>query len=191
MTADQYLAQLQALLPTGMAWPRAADAELTKLLHAFAEEFARLDARVDSLLNEADPRTTYELLADWERVAGLPDACTGPLATLQERHDALVSKLTNVGGQSRQFFIDLAARLGYTITITEFRPYGVGSPVNAALYGEQWVFVWQVNAAQTTVRSFTVGSGVDEALRSWGNVLLECAISKLKPAHTIVQFAYS
>ena len=191
MTADDYLQHLQALLPQGPAWPRDADADLTDLLRAFADEFARLDAKAERVLDEEDARTTSELLADWERVAGLPDPCTGLLDSISGRRAALVARLTNLGGQSRQFFIDLAAALGYSITITEFRPFTVQSDVNDPLCGIQWIFVWQVNAAQNTVRKFAVNSQVSEALASWGNTLLECAISRLKPAHTKVQFAYT
>lgn len=193
MTADQYLTMVQALLPPGAAWPRDADAVITGVLRAMAAELARLDQRADDLVGEADPRTTSELLTDWERVAGLPDLFSGDLNTVQERRDALVTKLTNVGGQSRAFFIALAARLGYTITITEFQPFRVG--FNAAgdrLNGGPWSFTWQVNAPETTIREFRVGRSVaGEPLRSWGNELLESAINAYKPAHTYVIFAYT
>jgi uncharacterized protein YmfQ (DUF2313 family) len=55
-----YLSQLQALLPQGAAWTRERDAALTRLLDAFAEEFARVDARARQLLDESDPRSTYD-----------------------------------------------------------------------------------------------------------------------------------
>lgn len=190
VSTEDYLQQLQALLPQGPAWSREQDTVLTKLLTAFAEEFARVDLRIDNLLNEADPRTTNELLTDWERVAGLPDLCTGIPATIALRRELLVSKLTNVGGQSRQFFIDLAAKLGYTITITEFKRFRVTSRVNDPLNDADWVHTWRVNSAQNTVRKFTATSRVNEPLASWGNLALECVISRLKPAHTHVQFAY-
>lgn len=191
LTTDDYLQQLQALLPQGPAWSREADAVLTKLLTAFSEEFARVDSRIDGLVNEADPRTTNELLADWERVAGLPDLCTGIPETISLRRELLVSKLTNVGGQSRQFFIDLAAKLGYTITITEFKRFRVTSRVNEVLNDSDWAYAWRVNAAQDTVRRFTVTGRVNEPLATWGNTALECVITRLKPAHTLVQFAYT
>lgn len=190
LSTEDYLQQLQALLPQGPAWSREQDTVLTKLLTAFAEEFARVDLRIDNLLNESDPRTTNELLTDWERVAGLPDLCTGIPATIALRRELLVSKLTNVGGQSRQFFIDLAAKLGYTITITEFKRFRVNSRVNDPLNDADWTYVWRVNSAQNTVRKFTVAGRVNEPLASWGNTALECVITRLKPAHTHVQFAY-
>jgi uncharacterized protein YmfQ (DUF2313 family) len=190
MTATEYRAQLQALLPPGLAWPRDDSAPLPRLLHAWAEELARLDARAKTLVDEADPRTTTELLTDWERVAGLPDACTGPLETLTQRRAALVARLTGLGGQSPAYFIALAAALGYAITITEFRPHLVMSDVDAPLCDAPWRFVWQVNAATETVRHLLVDSPVDEPLAIWGNALLECVIRRFAPAHTLVLFAY-
>ncbi|SOD42340.1 YmfQ family protein [Nitrosovibrio sp. Nv4] len=192
ITADDYLSQLQSLLPQGQAWPREPDATLTQLMAALAEEFARFDARTQRLFDEADPRTTVELLADWERVAGLPEACLAAIAqTTGERRSALLSKLIGVGGQSRQYFIGIAAALGYTVTLTEFRPFQVNSEVNDALRGEQWRFAWQVNSALITVRASTVAAAVNDPLRSWGNAALECVISKYSPAHTKVLFAYT
>ena len=185
-TQADYAAHLLALRPAGPAWAPEDDH-----LFAAAEECARAHNRAVALVDESDPRLTTELLADWERVAGLPDACTGPLATLQERRAALVARLTSIGGQSRAYFIALAAALGYTVTITEYRPYHVNSHVNDPLNSELWTFVWQVNAAINTVRRFVVTSGVNEPLATWGNQLLECVIRRLAPAHTKVLFAYS
>lgn len=193
LTAANYLANLQALLPQGFAWPRQADAALTKLLLAWADELARIDGRAADLVEEADPRTTTELLADWERVAGLPDSCVvayGVTQTAAQRRDALVAKLTTIGGQSAAYYIALAARLGYTITITEHKTFTVRSKVNDPINDLPWRFTFTVNAPLNTVRRFTVRSAVNEPLAAWGNELLECVISRLKPAHTHVLFAY-
>ena len=193
MSRADYLSQLQALLPQGPAWPREPAALLTRLLDAFAEEFSRVDARADQLIEESDPRTTYELLADWERVAGLPGTCAllaGVNLTVEQRRAALVAKLTERGGQSRAYFIALAARLGFTVTITEFRPYCVNSVVNDPVCSEEWSFVWQVNSSLNTIITSTVRMAVNDPLRKWGNELLECALSQDKPAHTTVLFAY-
>lgn len=191
--ASDYLAQLQALLPQGQAWPRDADAALTQLLRAWADEQARVDGRAADLVEEADPRTTAELLADWERVAGLPDPCVEALAgtqTTAQRRAALVAKLTTIGGQSAAYYIALAASLGYAITVTEFDLHDVDSDVDAPLYGEPWQFAWQVNAAQDTIGVLAVTDSVEDPLAWWGNELLECVISRLKPAHTNALFAY-
>lgn len=190
-SAAEYRDELRALLPTGEAWPEAADSVLANLLFAWAEEHARIDGRALDLLEEADPRSTAELISDWERMCGLPDPCTGPQPTLQGRRDAVVQKLTSRGGQSRAFFIAVAAALGFSITIEEYDLFTVGHTVGMPLRGDPWRFAWLVRAPAETIREFRVGqSTAGEPLRSWGNVVLECAITRLKPAHTHVLFAY-
>lgn len=191
MTAEDYLAQLQALLPQGPAWPRDAGATLTKLLQAMADELARVDSRAATLIGETDPRTTSELLADWERVAGLPDTCVTAAQTTAQRRAALHARLTTLGGQKGAYFIALAASLGYTVTITEFHQHTVADDVEYPLYGHPWQFAWQVNAPQNTVGTLSVTDTVADPLAWWGNELLECVIRRLKPAHTHTLFAYS
>ena len=194
MTAADYLAQLQALLPQGGAWPREREATVTKLLAAWAEELARVDGRAINLLDEADPRTTAELLADWERVAGLPDQCVlayGISQTTAQRRAALVARLTTVGGQSAAYYIALAFGLGYVITVTEFPLHDVLDDVDYPLYAPPWQYTWQVNAAQDNIGRISVDDLVTDPLAWWGNELLECVIRRLKPAHTHVLFSYS
>lgn len=187
--AEHYLTQLRALLPPGIAWPRD-DGDLGRTLAALAEELARVDARAWDLVDEADPRTTVELLPEWERAFGLPDPCVDQPDTYGERIDALVEKVTRIGGQSPAYYIAVAARLGYTVTITEFDPFTFASTFDELLYGQDWQFAWQVNAPEETVRFFEFTSGFDEPLADWGNGPLECVINRLKPAHTYVLFAY-
>lgn len=192
LTAADYRQQLQALLPWGPAWPRAEDATLTHLLDAFAQEFARLDARAHQLLDESIPRTTNELLSDWERVAGLPDNCAGVLRdSVAGRRQVLVSKLISVGGQSPAYFKAVAAEMGYLVQIEEYRSFRAGrARCGERLTNGPWRFAWTVRAAETTVRVFRVGSRAGERLASWGNADLECRIRQLAPAHTLVLFAY-
>jgi len=190
LSRADYRQQMMALLPPSDVLDLSADSTLYKLLDAMAAEMARIDARADDLVRELDPRTATELLYDWEAELGLPSACAPLATTLAERRDAAHAKLTERGGQSRQYFIELAAKLGFTITITEFTEHTVGSTVNQPLYGQPWPFWFQVNAPADTVRAGTVQSAVNEPLRTWGNALLECAINEDKPAHTQVLYAY-
>ncbi len=177
MTSKQYLRQLQALLPPGAAWTRQTDATLTKLLQGLADELARVDARCEQLVKEMDPRTVSEMISEWESDYGLPDSCTGQLATLAERRAVLAARVSAIGAASPAYFIALAASIGYTVTIDE--------NVDSDQYK------WRVNSSAVTVRSFRAGQGrAGERLRTWGNTLLECIITKYSPAHTQVVFGY-
>jgi uncharacterized protein YmfQ (DUF2313 family) len=188
--ADEYLAALQALLPHGAAWPRQPEAVLTKTLQALADDMALLDERAGALLEECDLRTAYELLLDWETAASLPDVVYSAAQTVIERRQALESKLTGIGGQSKPALIALAAKLGYDITITEFRPFTVNSPVTDPVQDAIWRFLWQINSPDVTVSDATCQSPCVDPLRSWGEERLEAVFRKYKAAHTEVQFAY-
>lgn len=190
MSAEQYRDQLLARQPPGAALPTDPESTWAKLLLALADELARLDARAEVLLEEADPRTTYELLPDWERNVGLPDSCVPGAQTVEQRRAALIARLALGGNLSRQYLIGAAARLGYTITITEYLPHTVDSDVDAPLYGEGWAFAFRVNAPAVTVFYATVDSDVDAPLAWWGNDQLECTMRRHKAAGYTVLFAY-
>lgn len=130
-------------------------------------------------------------LADWERVLGLPDECAGGLGqTLAERTAAAVAKIRERGGQSREYFIGVAAALGYAITIEEHDAYTCETACDQPLHDEDWRYAWTVRAPETTVREYTCESSCADPLASWGNALLECVLNRLKPAHTHLIFAY-
>jgi len=191
--AADYLQQFYALLPRGQAISSDSDTTLHDLLLGICEEFARVDQRATVLIEEADPRTTTELLADWERVAGLPDECTELAQTVSDRRNIMVNKITAQGRQDAAYFVGVASNLGYTITVEDAMPYEAGHQFNGAeITASEWVFVWRVNSAATSIQTFKVGQNtVGDALRWWGNDLLECAIKRLKPAHTHVLFSYA
>lgn len=125
-TGDDYAEALQELLPIGPAWPRDIDGVLMTVLRGLCQIWGDFENSASLLLEvESDPRLTIQMLPDWERNWGLPDECyTAPLS-VDERQRALVQRMTIEGAQSRQFFIDVAAYIGYTITITEYRPFFV------------------------------------------------------------------
>lgn len=191
MTAEQYLSMLQALLPRGPAWPRKPGGILTRLLAAEADELGRIDRRVQDLLNEADPRTATDTLPDWERVLGLPDDCSTAASSIQERRSAVIGKFAGVGGQSTPYFISVAAALGYTVTITKFRPHTCEYDCEHPIYDDPWAFAWQVNTSLDTVREKTCEDDCEMALQVWGNSQLECIIRRYAPAESYVLFAYS
>ena len=132
-------------------------------------------------------------LADWERVLALPDPClVGVPQSVRQRVQAVVSKLQARDGQSRSFFIALAKTLGYDITITTFRPARAGiARAGDHLYGGDWDFAWRVNAPAVTVNYAVAGlTAAGDPLASWGNKVLECRLSQMKPAESTLLFGY-
>lgn len=176
LNAEAYTRHLQQLLPPGVAWTRDPEALLTQLLRALADELARVDGSIHRLMDEADPRTTGQLLGDWEDTAGLPDPCVTEPQSTEERRKSLRGRLTATGGASAVYFVAIAEGLGYVDPFVD----------------EPQVHVWRMNLHEdTNVTAFRAGqSTAGEALRTWGNESLECLLERLKPAHTRVLFAY-
>lgn len=189
MTAAEYRLQLQALLPTGPAWRRDTEADITRTLDALAAELARIDARAEALMEEADPRTTSELLSDWERIAALPSSCVTVEQTIEERRAALVAKLTLLGGQSPDFFIDLAAGLGSVITVKECRPFRAGkSRAGDPCYSTLARFLWHIHHPDVIITHFKAGSKAGDPVdKITGPNGLWC-VGRFAPAHTTVYF---
>ena len=72
-SAEDYRAQLVALLPRGRAWPKEPGSVQHQVMAGFAPMFVRLDQRSQQLVFDAFPGNTVELLPEWEAALGLPD----------------------------------------------------------------------------------------------------------------------
>lgn len=188
-TIDDYQAALQALLPPGRAWSRDPDAVQNQVLAGLAPSYVRLDARAQTLLVDAFPGSTVELLPEWEASLGLPDLCEGPDLVIQQRRQQVINRLVNTGGQSKGYFLDVLTRLGFTgQTITEFTPFKADvSAGDTPVYDESWAFAWQLNVPGLRVFEFSADiSTGDEPLLVIADDVIVCTIDALKPAHTLV-----
>jgi uncharacterized protein YmfQ (DUF2313 family) len=192
-TSGEWTRQLLALLPPGRIWSRSG-ATLEALLSALGELFAGAHNRSLEIIEEADPRSTVELIDEWERIVGLPDPCYTAPTTLEVRRAIVVERLTRAGGQSPAFFVDLAASLGYTIEIDEYRPFQCGvSRCGGDLGGiDENRLYWRLRVTGPRVTYFQCGASVcsdslgviDEADD------LECIVDRAKPAHMQLAFSY-
>lgn len=158
-SSDDYASAMHRLLPRGLAWPRTG--VLADVVRGLTRIWGHIELRASLLLErESDPRLTLPpqgtqpgLLPDWERNWGLPDPCyTAPLS-IAERQSTLVRRMTIEGAQSRAFFVGLAAEIGYTITISEYRPFVVG--------------------VDRVGDSRTLGDGSDPMRDEWNNPILD------------------
>lgn len=192
-TIANFTAAYQSLLPRGRVWPRDPDALQTNFVTALAATYQRQSDSLASLLIDAFPATTLQLLPEWESSLGLPDPCAGPSQTIQQRQKQVLTKFTSTGGQSANYFIALLARYGFSgITITTFAPFRAGfnragDPCN----GEGWFFTWLISAPNLNVVFFRAGaSTANEPLYALtGAAVLECVVKEFAPAHTYPLFA--
>ena len=206
-----YRATLAGLLPRGLAWSRAEESNLQRLLQAYAVELATVDERVAKLREEGDPRTALELLPEWEKLLGLPSPCTGPIEDLASRRHAVEAKLTREASASLEFLEEFAGRLGYLVDVVEFRSArmgsaGAGSALSNVQVGARmgssgagdrlenatgWAHTWAVRSNGGTTTYARMGSsGAGDRLRLIGNALLECSLREINPAHATLLFFY-
>lgn len=194
-SAESYARQILALFPSGFAWDDARSGKLGDLARAMADELHRVDFRAGDLTTDWLPNQAIELLPDWERCLALPDNCYPDQSqNIGQRQAAAVEKFTRIGLQTPAYFVSLAAKLGYTIIVEEFFPFAAGAgSAGGSVTDEAWAYTWlvRVQGQQLEITSFTIGqSAVGEALRTWGNSLIECVINRQKPAHTVAIFSY-
>lgn len=193
-TADDYYAQLRALLPIGPAWDREFNPEVDQLLGAAARELAREDLRAADLLAEAAPETVRELVPDWERVMSLPDPCMGESPSFDDRQLAVRRRLLEVGGQSPAYFVDLAFSLGYPqARVIEHRAPRFGRARFGTAHFGTWTaqFMWTLDAGPRLRLGRRFGASF------WGQRFgadpggaLECVVRRSAPAHTLETINY-
>lgn len=190
MNAAAYLAQLKHLLPRGAAWLAEAGAPLEDVLAAWADEFARLDGRIEDLRLESDPVRAVELLPDWERVLGLTSLTAG--YSLLERQQAAGMRLIENGDVSSPGWIARAAKLGHAITLGT-RPAMV---CGLSVCGDELApftvrDVLEVTTPVTLTHPAECGALVcGDTLGSYDTQRLEHEMNRLKQAHTLLQFHY-
>jgi uncharacterized protein YmfQ (DUF2313 family) len=202
---DAYTQAFMAMLPYGQAWPRAPDSTLARAVDGLCQYWGFVDSRAADLLEiESDPRKTMEILPEWERAWGLPDPCFASPQTVEQRRRILVLWMTWMGGQSRQYFIDLMDWLGYPgIEIQEFAPFmcGISSVGDSRSLQDQqaqkhfrWYigppeqrFYWTVHVGQIGLNWFRAGSGqagINHHLEFSIPEEAICLLQRWKPAHT-------
>jgi len=118
---------LKLLLPAVAYDPSGA--LLSAELEAEGRQLDAVQTSAAALLREIDPSTTVLLLADWERVYGLPDEGLMTATTVEERQARLVTKVMETGGLSKAYFQALLEQAGYQVLIDE--PRGFFAGVNA------------------------------------------------------------
>lgn len=192
MSAAAWREALAQLLPRGRAWTLDPDSNLQRLLAGWAEGFARLEARAEQLLLEMDPRTVYELLAEYESVLGFPDRCTGELLSLDARRAAVVGRLIAKGSQRAEQYVQIAEALGYEgAWVEDFEQAHCESDCEVFLNEPPWpsTFVLHLPSDGVTLGA-TCESDCEDFLGEVMQSAIECLVSRVKPSHLAVVFQY-
>jgi uncharacterized protein YmfQ (DUF2313 family) len=187
-TLEEHTDSLSAFLPGGCLFEAKdiAGTNLRKTLTGLSGELKRMEDALIQFTSEYDPSKTTSFITEWERMVGIPDACFDTSGTIEERRKHIVAKsFKSLGVATEQDFIDLAAFLGFTITIEhpeEFLlPYDVPFTPEVGLPRSRFVMI--IN-----------GSGISENnppydvpfIPGGGSNILTCLFDKLKPANTLI-----
>lgn len=108
-------------LPTGPAWLawRTPGKIAFLLFRALSRAFEDAWVALCRLAVELDPRTTTELITEWETSVGLPDACLPTATTIEERRARVLWRLSKRRWTTLTDWHDLAAIFGVKIEITQ------------------------------------------------------------------------
>jgi uncharacterized protein YmfQ (DUF2313 family) len=113
------------------------------------------------------------------------------IATVEERRARILARLIERFEPTPAAIIGLAARLGDTVTLSEFRPHDVADDCEAPVLDEPWAHAFQVAGASQQVVEFTCQDTCETPLSQWRTGAYECAIRRFAPAQTIPIFSYA
>ena len=192
-----YLRQLQALLPTGAAWPREDDSNLTRLLSALAQTLANAGMTAGVMTQTPDlfdvslggvggGAAHLEVFEEWEASLGLsPVDGDGEAYSMADRVMRARFILTDAGGASSSYFARIAELLGMPgVTVDETGAVD-GDPMPG--------YLWRVNLPipiSGVLRLATCNDDCNMVLGMFSRSFVEEEIYKRRQAHTEVIFAY-
>jgi uncharacterized protein YmfQ (DUF2313 family) len=208
---EDYTQAFLSLLPRGQAWPRYWDSTLVLTARGLCDYWGFVDSRAADLLEtESDPRTTVELLPDWERNWGLPDPCFPQPSSIEERQKLLVMIMTMLGGQSRQWFQFVSEWTGHEVSIKEWSPFMAGlsecgdtrfeyddtGDFRWYIGAEENRFYWSASSETAVIEWFRAGADYSESGKHhhceiYTESPVDCLLQRWRPAHTQLVFDYS
>lgn len=186
-TINEHTQSLADHLPNGKGFiaKNQDGTNFRRFLRGLAFELQRIESTFIYTTQQYDPQTTTDFITEWESAVGIPDDCFPGTEDLQTRRKHVVVKLLSSGANTAQDFIDIAAFLGFDITISYldevefYPPYDV--PITLITGVPESRFIWIVTGAGVVpnVPPYDVPFSL-----SSGTSVIQCLFNKLKPAHT-------
>ena len=180
-TVDQVHFELLALLPRGRAWrtqnglPEHGSV-LWQFWRAAAVVVQALEARMCALRQEFFCDTTSETYADWLFDYGLPDVC--------DLYPDLCSKVAAFGGQTIAYFVAIAARAGWTVSIARTGAAQITVTTHIATSSS---YVAPLPSA-TISRPGRFRAGQKLTCPPNSSVAVSCLLARVLPAHLQVTY---
>lgn len=175
-------------LPNGLIFgSKYVDGSILRaFLESLAPEFQRAEQTLIETSKQHDINCAVDFISLWESAVGIPDDCFPATGTLLERQTHVICKLAGMNVQTEQDFIDLADKLGFTITISSlsdsiFPPYDIPMiPVD----GDTARFIWLVTGVDPgSVPPYDIPLAL-----TFTSSIIICVFELLKPAMTRIIF---
>jgi uncharacterized protein YmfQ (DUF2313 family) len=187
-------AALEKHLPLGVAWQafRTPGANAYKLWGAFADAYEDAWRVICRVATELDPRTTIDLLPEWERSLGLPDPCFPPAETIEQRRARILFRLTKKRWSSVQDWKDLAALFGLVVRITpgwEIQKrslYAMSYPIHYSRFPKWGRFRVYIDILNVDFNGYKYTYPLPYGVSDAEFALYRCLIERVKPANVIV-----
>jgi uncharacterized protein YmfQ (DUF2313 family) len=182
-TSEQYRKALHGLAPQGLVWPEVADdSNLGKLWETIGDALLSLDNDSNSVLNDLFPDSVGTFLGDWSRVLGFPRFGFEDLTSSGQR-DANLAWLNVNEFSNKQFFVDIAAILGFDIVVEDRDEDPTLGPFEFLITTSSDLPATFFRAGESRAGERLVNPGAQEPL--------EALIEFFAPAHTTPSFFYA
>jgi uncharacterized protein YmfQ (DUF2313 family) len=192
---DENAQSLANFLPGGLLFEakNIQGSNLRNFLFGLAAEFQRCEQLLSDTTTEYDIRTTNNLISEWEQAVGIPDCCFTNTGSIEERRANVLVKIASPGVSTAQDFIDLAAILGYTITIERldevefYPPYDVPFTPIYGVPESRYVWIVVGDGVVANVPPYDVPFSLGDSTAT----LLQCVFNQLKSAQTLILYQNS
>lgn len=181
--------QLASVIPDGRAWQAKyiSGTGMYALTSACAAEFRQIQIQIEMLAQEFDIRLTDQLLPDWEKSTGLPEACIGQMASLTDRRNAVILRLRKIPFVTKADYENLALQLtGLSVTVTpgaDIELFPLNFPIRLASGNSYFkLYVTFNNAIAGFPYSFSFN------FVSTGDNIIRCVFEQIAPANVLIIF---
>ena len=168
------------------------DSTLRKILIGLASEWLNFRSKINEVSNEYNPKTTTQLIEEWEQFVGIPDNCIPVASTIEQRRLNVLLKLAGINAATEKQFKNVASILGYNIEVS--------NGVSTSTFPLTLPFLLISEALAPFTIVITLPSSIQPngfpltfpfTLTSQQPAILDCLFNKLKPANTQLFFRYS
>ena len=188
-TIGEHTQALADYLPNGRLFEakNVQDSNFRQLLRGLAGELFNAQGYLVTLGDEYFPDETNLFLSEWERALGIPDCCFAGDGDVTERRRDVLVKLSALGVQTADDFVELAAVFGVVVTVTQlsqiaFPPYSVPF-IPTLLSQARFTIVVLGQDIATGVPPYDVPFDIIK-----GESVLECLFRRQAPANCTVLF---